>query len=327
MAAQTSRLVWIDWMKTLAMFLIVAGHCMVPGNKYIYVFSVPCFFILSGFLCRKETDVTVFWKKLWWNLIVPMALMFLINMFIYFGVQYMNGIFEWKFLYQTPLLALAGMQGQNYVAGGLKGLWFVYSLVLCTILLQFSPAKHHNIFLLVIDCIFLLVTWLLHRQGIVAYNAIVDVLLAMPFFTMGYLLRPLKERISDVSAPWLFALLIVGVIVVGMCGKYNDIVMLYRCSFGCNLLLCLLGGACGTILPYAISMLLKLYLSDFAKVMGGGTLVILGFHFIVIQVLNQVLHIGGGWLYVKAFCIFMAFFPVILFVRKYIPVLYGKYRN
>lgn len=35
MEKQTSRLVWIDWMKTLAMYFIIAGHCWVPGNKYI----------------------------------------------------------------------------------------------------------------------------------------------------------------------------------------------------------------------------------------------------------------------------------------------------
>ena len=58
----SQRIVWLDWMKTLAMFLIVAGHCSVPGNIFIYVFSVPCFFILSGFLCKKEKEVTVFWK-------------------------------------------------------------------------------------------------------------------------------------------------------------------------------------------------------------------------------------------------------------------------
>ena len=39
---------WIDWMKVLAMYLIIAGHLSVPGNRYIYVFSVPAFFILSA---------------------------------------------------------------------------------------------------------------------------------------------------------------------------------------------------------------------------------------------------------------------------------------
>lgn len=256
-------------MKTLAMFLIVAGHCSVPGNKYIYVFSVPCFFILSGFLSKQEKEVAVFWRKLWWNLIVPMVLMFFVNMFIYFAVQYIHGTFEWKFLYQTPLLALAGMQGHNYAAGGLKGLWFVYTLVLCKVLLQFSPEKHQNAFLLILNSIFLLLAWLLYKNGVVVYNAIVDVLLAMPFFTIGFMSRPLKDMISNVSIMYLFVLLVSGAIGVWLCGYYNDIVMLFRCSFGSNMILYLLGGVSGTVLLYAISMLLQSNLYNFVAVMGG----------------------------------------------------------
>ena len=321
------RLNWIDWMKTLAMYFIVAGHCSVPGNKYIYVFSVPCFFVLSGFLSKKETVFYLFWKKLWWNLLVPMGLMFFINMFIYFVVQYINGTFEWKYLYQTPFLALVGMQGNNYAAGGLKGLWFVYTLVLCKLLLQFSPAKHQNFFLLVINTAFLIIAWILNRKGVELYNAVVDVLLAMPFFTMGFMARPFKKEFSSVSTLWLLILLIIGMFGVWLCGRNNDIVMLYRCSFGSNLALCMIGGMAGTILIYSISMMLKSYLSDFVSVIGGGTIVILGFHFVIIQISNQLLHISGWWLYVKALLIFIMFYPVILFVKKHIPVIYGKNRK
>lgn len=200
-----------------------------------------------------------------------MVLMFLINMLIFFGVQYMNGSFEWKYLYQTPLLALVGMQRNNYAAGGLKGLWFVYALVLCKFILQFSPAKHQNIFLLVLNSVFLSIAWMLHNKGIVVYNAIVDVLLAMPFFTVGFILRPFKEKMSNVSTTRLLILLIIGAMGVWLCGKYNDIVMLYHCSFGSSLVLCLLGGLVGTVLLYSISMLLKSHLSDFVAVMGGDT--------------------------------------------------------
>lgn len=50
----SSRLVWCDWMKAIGMYFIVAGHFFPIGYKYIYVFNVPLFFILSGFLCKKE---------------------------------------------------------------------------------------------------------------------------------------------------------------------------------------------------------------------------------------------------------------------------------
>ena len=185
MDTQSSRLVWIDWMKTLAMYFIIAGHCWVPGNKYIYVFSVPCFFILSGFLSRREDDVKLFWTKLIWNLFIPMCLYFSMNILVQFFVQIVKGTFDIKFLFQAPLLAAVGMQGQNFAAGGLKAMWFVYTLIICKILLQYVPVKNQNDCLAILSCVFLLAAWLLHLKELVFYNAIVDVLLAMPFFTIG----------------------------------------------------------------------------------------------------------------------------------------------
>ena len=169
--------------------------------------------------------------------------------------------------------------------------------------------------------------WLLHQKEIVLYNSIVDVLLAMPFFTLGYYLRPMKEQLSNLPLKWMPLLLVVGLVGVWLCGRYNDIVMLYRCSFGSNLFLCMAGALCGTIGLYAISRQCKSYLPDSVSVIGGGTLVILGLHFVIIQVLNQFIDIRGIWLYVESLLILVAFIPVIKFIEKHIPVLYGRFRK
>ena len=65
---------WLDWMKAIGIVLIVYGHFFSFYNRYVYVFSVPLFFVISGFLCRRETDTKLFWKKLWYNLVVPLLL-------------------------------------------------------------------------------------------------------------------------------------------------------------------------------------------------------------------------------------------------------------
>lgn len=122
-------------------------------------------------------------------------------------------------------------------------------------------------------------------------------------------------------------LFVVGLVGVWLCGRYNDIVMLYRCSFGSNLFLCIAGALCGAIGLYATSRLCKLYLSDSVGVIWVGTLVILGLHFVIIQVINQFIDIQGIWLYVESLLILVAFIPVIKFIEKHIPVLYGKFRK
>lgn len=326
MVTRTQRLVWIDWMKTLAMYSIVAGHCGVPGNKYLYAFSVPCFFILSGFLSKRENDVLLFWKKLFWNLFVPMSIFFFINIVFHFAAQILNGSFELKFLYQAPLLAAIGMHGQNYAAGGLMVMWFLYTLILCKILLQYIPAQKHKVTLVVISCVFLIVAKLLYWKGIVLYNSIINVLLAMPFFTIGYLIKPLKEILSSISFKWLLISLILGIIGVLLSGRYNDIVMLYRCSYGSNMILCIVGALCGTVGIYSISRMLERFLPGFAGVMGAGTLVILGFHTIIIMILNRLIAVQGIWLYVESILIFVAFYPIIEFTKKHFGLIYGKLR-
>ena len=270
MVSTISRLAWIDWMKTIAIFFIIAGHLWVPGNKYIYVFSVPCFFIISGFLTKRESDTKVFLKKLWWNLVVPMVLMLLINTAVQFAVQIAKDTFDVSYLWKAPLLSLVGMQGQNYAAGGLKAMWFVYTLAVCKILSQIIPPRGEKLILVTLSIVCMLGSKLLHEKGILLYNAFVDVLLAMPFFVIGTFFRPLRKRLNELSQSNAIVLFALGILGVYFCGTYNDIVMLYRCEYGSSLLLCLLGAICGTMAVYAVSTLLQTLLTEFVNVIGGG---------------------------------------------------------
>ncbi len=137
--AQSNRIVWIDWMKAIAMYFIIAGHCWVPYNQYIYVFSVPCFFIISGYFSHKESTASVFWAKLLFNMVIPLCIYLIIGLCFYNLQMYVNGLFNLNNLYQGPILFIIGMQGQNYSAGGLQALWFVYTLCICKIIFQFLP--------------------------------------------------------------------------------------------------------------------------------------------------------------------------------------------
>lgn len=64
MAHSGERVVWIDWMKTLGIYFIIAGHCFGPGYKIVYAFSVPLFFVISGFLYKIESVFHVFLRCL-----------------------------------------------------------------------------------------------------------------------------------------------------------------------------------------------------------------------------------------------------------------------
>ena len=58
------RLDWLDMAKGIGMILVVYGHSYGPSNYYVYLFHMPLFFILSGFLFNREQRFgTYFYKK------------------------------------------------------------------------------------------------------------------------------------------------------------------------------------------------------------------------------------------------------------------------
>lgn len=126
------RFTWIDWMKTIGMYFIVLGHFFTYGYKYIYVFSVPVFFVISGFLSKKEANYRLFWKKMWYNLIVPMFLI----CFIYFICNSIiipfNHILSLTRIKFYLVYSLLGFQSS------LGTLWFVYTLAILNIISVFT---------------------------------------------------------------------------------------------------------------------------------------------------------------------------------------------
>ena len=66
----TGRIVWLDVMKGIAIFMVVIGHIMnnmhlmeSPINKWIHLFNMPLFLFLSGFLAFK-TSKKSFWENI-----------------------------------------------------------------------------------------------------------------------------------------------------------------------------------------------------------------------------------------------------------------------
>ena len=67
MTSSAGRLVWLDWMKALAILSIVWGHFFSEGHLYLYVFSVQVFCVISGFLYKKSPDWRTCLTKCFWS--------------------------------------------------------------------------------------------------------------------------------------------------------------------------------------------------------------------------------------------------------------------
>ena len=105
---QTSkRINWIDWAKTLGIFLVVVGHIYFPSDllyykKLIYGFHMPFFFLVSAYLDKQEGN---FFKKNFQRIIIPYlslnALVFCTTDLPYFFLGYWDGISLFKSIFRT----------------------------------------------------------------------------------------------------------------------------------------------------------------------------------------------------------------------------------
>lgn len=182
------RLVYIDWMKVIGIYFIIAGHMFSLGSDYIYTFSVSLFFAISGFLCHYEEDSKVFWSKLWRNLIVPMLLMCIIILMCEVVIRVLLGKIVWSMIPIRLYNILVGNQGKGVTGGGVGMCWFIYTLAICKIIYQYV-VKYRYVNATII-CFFLLFAFIYNKHGIYVYNSIINTTLAYPTFVGETVRKP-----------------------------------------------------------------------------------------------------------------------------------------
>lgn len=303
---------WLDSMKAVGLYFIVAGHFTPPGYEFLYVFSVQIFFIISGFL-NKKVSFTLFVRKLTRQLIVPMLLLSLILILINNLNLLRSGNFS-SYKIVDDLFKL--IIGEQAVLGGL---WFVYTLIIVKIIAQLPSIRIKTLFAI----LFLIIAYLYDNYcEHTIKNCWLNVFLAYPVFYLGEILTGYKHQINCITSKYLlWCLLISGAGGVILCGIFNSPVWMYRCLYGNSMVLFILGSISGTILVFALS---KLFLDVPYKVMqtiSDGSIIILAFHmyFVLIGLHYPV---GYGY-YVEAALIMVLFIPIVRLSQRYFPILLG----
>ena len=318
-----NRLAWIDWMKAIGIYFIILGHFYSVGEKFIYVFHVPLFFVISGFLNKKETDGRVFWRKLWYNLAVPMLLMAVINFVYHCILQLFKGTFAFVDAYWFVRNLAFGM------VSGLDTLWFVYTLILLKVIYQFCPSDK---FFYVLMAGMLGLAFVYNNSDLSGYpfflnepNAVVDICTAYPFFAFGVLMRNYKVMLNTLNnKAILIAMFACGLLLVSLCSTYNGYVGLFGCNYGGNLFLFLIGAVAGTVMIWALSKLFGCAPMA-VTIISRGTIIILGLHKILIDLVWAFLP-PSVFDVVFAALILLLFIPFIIAIEDYFPLMAGKYR-
>ena len=308
-----ARILWIDWMKTMGMFFIILGHFFSIGYTYIYVFSVPLFFVISGFLTRKEEQHAIFWKKLFFNLIVPMGIICL-------------ALYFWK----VHISTLGFMSLPAYIIGASIGsqecldtCWFVYTLIILKIIFQYTPQDKHIHFFIFISLT--ITAYILNGLGIQGKNAILNITVAYQPFIIGYYLKQWRNQLCSSWEPALEVfLLLVSIILVWVCGHFNGDVWMYRNGYGNYFSLYLIGTIAGTTHIYILCKHLPARLEFIATTISKGNILILGFQMVFIYICRQYFPDKSLLDTLFSLLILLLFIPIIIFAEHYLPYLLGK---
>lgn len=315
-------------MKALGMVFIVWGHCF-PGcgmSGFIYAFNVPLFFIVSGYLTRREQSFGIFWNKCLYNLIIPYFILVLINLLGYI-IKHLDDCIWMKSIFGVVL-------GFNSFDGirSCGTLWFVYTLIIIKIVFQLFIHDRRSMTLV---CVLALC-------GVLAYNhfniklawAVTNAMLAMPFFCLGNLCSSMckaefdslfqKLRYSNL----MLRILLVAILVVTtyFIGQYNGNPAMFMGLYGNNPILFAVGALVGCFSVLAISTILDDIRISFITTISTGSVVILAYH-------NRFLHptitsipdIGGVILtFILSVVVTLVFVPIIMILKRFFPIVLGR---
>lgn len=323
---QLKRFVWIDWMKTIGIYFIVLGHFFSLGDVYIYVFNGPLFFLISGFLSKIELSHKEFWIKIWNNLVVPMIIICLLNFIIDMYKNINQGGFTFLEMKYYVFNALIGMQSS------LGTCWFIYTLIIIKIVYQYSYRQWFSFLIVVVlACLAYAYNNLdispfryIYGKG----NSVLAVCVTYPAFFCGILFRRYKERLnSGIELKVLLLTFIICALLVLICGRLNGYVWIYRCGYGNNFLVYLIGIIAGSVCVYVVSKYLSGSNPNWMVIISKGTIIIMGFHPHLVMLIRKVFKEPSGLDIVWACLIVIAFIPVIMFAEKHFSIVLGKHRR
>ena len=340
---------WIDWMKAFGMVVIVWGHCFPTGlTPFIYAFSVPVFFLISGYLSRREASGRMFWSKLFWTLIVP----YLILASLKAAGFWFKHLDDGGTLYSVAAVLsgvgfIKDLSAELPKISGCANLWYVYALVLMKIVFQYCCRTRRSAAIVTIVCVvlqLLFVKYVPHSNYSWALPAAMG---AMPFFVAGHFLSPkceltgegFKARMNGFllslrQSRKRFVLLISALVLFAMTAfvsHFNDEAWMYIGEYGNNLVLFYVAALAGSAAVACLSLMLDAVRSRLVVYVSIGTLVILTFHRDVMHPLLKIIDkqqfdvaTNGLLTLLASVGVTLLFVPVIIFLKRFFPIVLGK---
>jgi fucose 4-O-acetylase-like acetyltransferase len=185
------RLPWIDAVKGCGITLVVLGHVANDSlvHSLIYVFHMPLFFFISGFLHKPQSNFIGYAKKKAIHLLVPYVCFAVLTSLLE-AIRLRHNFTPAEIRHGLLIVTWGGSK-----MSGLYGvLWFLTCLFLTQQLMNWLMVKVGPIALTTLTCLALALSYansVLFPSFSLPLDANV-VLAAMPFFLAGYFFRDVE---------------------------------------------------------------------------------------------------------------------------------------
>lgn len=264
----SARIVWLDNVKLLAMFLVVFEHHGLENRfvaDWIWTFHLPVFFFVSGVLTNPNKSFLETVKGSAIRLLVPVLLWHLIGMLLWdpILIKYQAPNNFWQEWLQSQY---------SFFLGKSCGFgWFLICLFWVRlefwILNKAGGSCLYAIGLVVLPAI----TFLMKGKVEVPFY-VLNSFMAFPFFLVGYIVRGkvLNLRGGWISMAFSAIALCLSLYLSSLTGRYS----INALDFGVNPCLMYLQGLLGVVFCVSLCRNLRVN-NDFTNVLSRGTIVIL----------------------------------------------------
>ena len=194
---EKERIKWVDIAKGIGIVCVVMGHifsAQMPAHKIIFLFHMPLFFFVSGFLYKEQPDNKAYIVKKAKNLLIPyfsvFALVFPVLIFTYMPEGYTLDMIAWDTLYYV----LGGHYLRGLVYDIFIAMWFLTCLFLVQVIYNYihTMLKKRTIhFIVFIMLIAAYINSIFYPGFSLPWSANV-ILMAIPIYHLGYMSRQIE---------------------------------------------------------------------------------------------------------------------------------------
>lgn len=331
------RINWIDWAKCIAITMVVYGH--TPQLKdsflpyYVCLFHIPFFYFISGYLTKARFDTKEEFNKCKKSLIIPYFL-YNIIFYPYWAVRlYLDeGVnFSFSEYIIKPIIGLLFLQIDTPISYSVNGaMWFIVVLFVMRFTIHICIHTSKPLLYMKTIAIVLAGIYFLAIYKKIPFPLTIDgIFRCMPLYILGYLTRYYHwlDKVS-LRRSLIMALILISISLWAAYITKNINSFTYERIAFCIVLISA---------PYGFLFLCKVLNNITSPIIVNisiGTLMIMGLHWMFIGttnfVLEHILSMNTGITYsgivaiIFAIGIDAAVYPLIIFAKKYMPILLGK---